>query len=109
MWGFAMSEANKEVVRRYVEAFNRGDLDGLCRLFAPDAVIYGVLGWGSVEQARPIWNDLIECWQIQLRVESLIAEGDGVAARYLERGTSVRPFRGGPPATGLGYEIVAME
>ena len=38
----AMSEANKEVVRRYVEAFNRGDVDELQQnVFAPDAVVQG--------------------------------------------------------------------
>src|SRR3954447_24818245 len=101
-----MLDANKQIVHQYVDAFNGGDLDGLCRLFAPDAVIYGVLGWGGVEQVRPIWKDLIECYQINLQVESMAAEGDVVAARYTERGKSVRPFRGGPAATGRGYEIV---
>jgi hypothetical protein len=32
-----------------------------------------------------------------------------VAVLYTERGTSVRSFRGDPPATGRSYEIVAME
>jgi steroid delta-isomerase-like uncharacterized protein len=104
-----MSDENKQVVLQYVEAFNRGDLDGLCRLFTPDAVIYGVLGWGDLDQVRPIWKDLIECYQLNLQVEGIIAEGNVVAVRYIERGTSVRPFRGGAPATGRSYEIVAME
>jgi steroid delta-isomerase-like uncharacterized protein len=104
-----MSEENKQIVRRYVDAFNRGDLEGLCRLFASDAVVHGVLGWGGIDQVRPIWKDLMECFQINLTLDGLIAEGDSVAARYVERGSSVRPFRGGPPATGKSYEIVAME
>ena len=49
----------KAVVLAYVEAFNRGDLDGVCQLFTKDAVVFGVLGWGTVEQARPVWKDLI--------------------------------------------------
>lgn len=104
-----MSEANREVVRRYADAFNRGDLDGLCRLFAPDAVVYGVLGWGGIDQVRPVWKDLIDCFRINLTIDGLVAEGDVVAARYVERGTSVKPFRGGSAATGKSYEIVAME
>jgi|ERR1044071_2851869 predicted ester cyclase len=62
-----MSEANKNIVRRYVEAFNRGDVETLQNeVFAPDAVVQG-------------------------------AEGDTVAARYTERGTFVGPFRGNQP------------
>jgi predicted ester cyclase len=38
----------------------------------------------------------------------MIAEGDTVAVRYVERGRSAAPFRGGP-VTGPSYEIVAME
>ena len=104
-----MSERNKAVVRAYVEAFNRGDLDGVCRCFAPDGVVQGVLGWGRIPEVRPIWQDLIDCFHLNLEVQAMVAEGDQVAVRYLERGTSVRPFRGGPGPTAKSYEIVAME
>jgi hypothetical protein len=56
----------KDLVLAYVDAFNRGDLEGVCKLFAKDALIWGVFGWGTLEQARPVWKDLIECLQIQL-------------------------------------------
>jgi hypothetical protein len=69
-----MSEP-KDVVLAYVDAFNRGDLDGLSRLFTDDALVWGVLGWGTIEQARPIWKDLIECLQIHLQVDAIISEG----------------------------------
>ncbi len=49
----------KEVVLAYVDAFNRSDLDALCDLFAPDALVWGVLGWGTIDQARPVWKDLM--------------------------------------------------
>ena len=103
-----MSEENKNIVLSYVEAFNRGDINGLCSLFAPDALIYGVLGWGEIDKARPIWQDLINCFNINLQVEAIITEGDTVSTRYTERGKSVQSFRGGS-VTGLPYEIVAME
>lgn len=99
---------SKDIVLRYVDAFNRGDLDTVCALFAGDAQIQGVLGWGGLEQVRPIWRDLIDCFNLNLQVDAIIAEGDVVACRYTERGKSVRSFRGGP-VTGLAYEIVAME
>jgi steroid delta-isomerase-like uncharacterized protein len=101
-------EANKSVVMEYVEAFNRGDMEALQRLFTPDALVYGVLGWGGLEQVVPIWRELHEAFSIKLQVEALIAEGDTVAVRYIERGTSVGTFRGQPP-TGQSFEVVAME
>ena len=38
----------------------------------------------------------------------MIAEGDRVAVRYIERGTFAGPFRGNQP-TGKSYELVALE
>jgi steroid delta-isomerase-like uncharacterized protein len=98
----------KGIICTYVNAFNRGDLDGVCKLFAPDAQIWGVLGFGTLEQARPVWRDLIDCLQIQLTVDAVIAEGCNVAVRYTERGKSVRAFRGAGP-TNKTYELLAME
>jgi steroid delta-isomerase-like uncharacterized protein len=106
--GFLMSEHNQQIVRAYVDAFNRGDIDALCKLFAPDALVYGVLGWGELDKVVPIWRDLIDCWRMQLQIESIAAQGNTVAVRYTERGQSVKPFRG-KPVTGGTYEVVAME
>jgi len=103
-----MCEANKQIVRDYVAAFNRGDIEALRRIFADDALIYGVLGWGNIDVAIPIWQQLHNAFAIQLTVEELVAEGDTVAARYTERGQSRGEFRG-KAATGKSYEIVAME
>ena len=72
----------KAVVLEYVNAFNRGDLDGVCHQFAPDALVYGVLGWGGIEKVRPIWQELITSFRVNLDVEMLIEEGEVVAARY---------------------------
>ena len=98
----------KEVVLAYVEAFNRGDLEGVCNLFTPGALIWGVLGWGPVEKARPVWNALMESLKIQLQVDGIVSEGNMVAVRFTERGRSVGEFMGKGP-TGRSYEITAME
>src|SRR5438105_11301038 len=101
-------EANKKIVLDYVDAFNRGDLEKLRSLFTEDAQVQGVLGWGGMDVVMPIWKELHEAFAIELQVEAIIAEGDMVAVRYLDRGTSVQSFRGGP-VTGKSYEVVAME
>ncbi len=101
-------EANKEIVRRYIAAFNGGDSAALRELFAPGAQIQGVLGFVDVEKAYGIWGELHAAYAIELTADSMIAEGDSVAVRYTERGTFRSPFRGQQP-TGKSYELVAME
>jgi len=101
-------EDNKRVVLEYVEAFNRGDMEALRRLFTDDALVYGVLGWGGLDAVVPIWEEIHAAFALNMSVEALAAEDDTVAVRYVERGTSVGSFRGGP-VTGRSFEVVAME
>ncbi|VXC02336.1 ester cyclase [Massilia sp. 9I] len=101
-------ELAKDVVRRYVDAFNRGDPDGLRVLLADDAEIQGVMGQGLFDRIAPVWRQLIEGYGMQLRVVGLIAEGNTVAARFVETGTFLHPAFGKEP-TGKSYELVAME
>jgi len=101
-------ERNKTLVRTYVDAFNRGDIEAVCRCFTPDAQVFGVLGWGGLDKARPVWEMLAQSFQMKLQVESIVAEGETVAVRFTERGKFVAPFRGLEP-TGQSYEVVAME
>jgi steroid delta-isomerase-like uncharacterized protein len=102
------TEENKKIVLEYVEAFNRLDIERLRELFAEDAVIYGVLGSGGMDTAVEIWKELRAAFAVNLQVDSIVAEGDTVAVRYTERGTSRGSFRGSP-VTGKSFETVAME
>lgn len=105
-----MSEESgqKSVVRAYVDAFNRGDVDAVCAQFTEDAQVFGVLGWGGLEAVRPIWQELVCSLRMHLQVEAMAEEGDTVAVRYIERGTFAEAFRGIEP-TGRTYEVTAME
>jgi len=108
MNGMTQQEENKAIVLRYVDAFNRGDLDALRALFADDAEIQGVLAQGMMDKILPIWRQLIEGYGLQFTVEDICAERDVVAVRYTERGTFRAPAFGNEP-TGKSYELVAME
>lgn len=79
-----LSELNKSVAAQYVEAFNHGNEA------APRILFTG------------------ESFAIELSVVSMIGEGTPVAARYVERGTFVKSFRGQEPA-GKSYKLTAME
>ena len=99
---------NKAIVQQYVEAFNTGDFGRLRGLFAPDAVIYGALGWGSLDEVLPGWYDLHHGLALKLQIEDMIEEGDVVAVRYRESGAFVGPYRGQSPNE-RSYELVAIE
>ena len=103
----SIEEESKSVVRHYVEAFNRGDLQALKSLLADGAEIQGVMGKGLIEKVEPLWRQLIEGYGMQLRIEGLIAEGNVVAARYVESGTFRAPAFGNEP-TGKSYTLIAM-
>lgn len=103
-----VEERNKQLVRDYVDAFNRGDLEAVCALFAEDAEIQGVLGEGVIERVLPVWRQLVDGYGMQLTIEEIVAEGDAVAVCYTERGTFRAPAFGKQP-TGTSYELVAME
>ena len=101
-------EIAKQVVLKYVDAFNNGDLHELHSLLADDAEIQGVFGKGLFEKIEPVWRQLIEGYGMQLNVQGIIAEGNIVAVRYVESGTFRAPAFGHQP-TGKSYELVAME
>jgi steroid delta-isomerase-like uncharacterized protein len=104
----SIEDDSKAVVRTYVDAFNRGDLPALKALLADDAEIQGVMGRGMFDKVEPVWRQLIEGYGMQLRIEGLIAEGNIVAARYVESGTSCAKAFGAEP-TGKSYTLIAME
>ena len=102
---------NEEVVRAYVEAFNSGDWDRIPSLFTKDANIRGVLGWGGLEFALPIWRELHDNMQMRLHIDDLIVSEEKAAALCTETGSFESPFRGlpGEQPTHKAYEVVAME
>lgn len=86
-----MSEANKDLIRRYQEAYNRGELDVLDDILAPD---WFTNNWPrdlmeqSVENAKALHGMRLEGFpDLKTTTECLIAEGDWVVQRLTERGT----------------------
>jgi predicted ester cyclase len=103
--------ANEETVRAYVAAMNSGDWDAMERLFAPDAMIRGVLGWGGLDVAIPVWRELHDGMNMHLEIEDLVSSGDTVVVRFTETGRFTGAFRGlsDHEPTCKSYEIQAIE
>lgn len=47
------SQSNKQIVLAYVDAFNR-DEEKMQPLFADDALVFGVFGWGNLDRVVPL-------------------------------------------------------
>lgn len=107
-FNFIVMDAQKALIVEYTRLFNEGKLDALTKLFTEDALVHGVLGWGSVQEVLPIWEALVDGLGIQLHIEDLLSENQQVVARMTETGISRAPFLG-HPATGHTFSLLAME
>jgi predicted ester cyclase len=91
-----MSEENKDMVRRMVEAINSGEDDAAVdELFAPRAARRVKRLFAEFRSAFPDWQE---------ETVELVAEGDTVAGRFKCSGTHRGEFLGEAP-TGKRMEV----
>ena len=108
-----MSEANKELVRRHFEEiFNRKDLAVADELMAEDYLEHAVAPFGQAEPGKvngPAAMRQTAQWllaqfpDLHMTVETIIAEGDTVAARVFSEGTNLGRLNGVVPPTGKRF------
>ena len=104
------AEENKEIVRRYQEAYNRNDFEALSEVLAEDArtpkILPGVPS--GLEGAKAVHQMMLEAFpNFHTRIDDLIAEGDKVVARITMMGTNTGTFMGMPP-TGKTVEFTGI-
>jgi steroid delta-isomerase-like uncharacterized protein len=103
-----MSTANKEVVRRLYEAWDRQDLDAAASLVAEDFVNHS-----SNSQGREGIHEEGQYWfaafpDAKVSIEDLLADGDRVAVRLRATATHQGEFLGTPP-TGKAVEMSEID
>jgi steroid delta-isomerase-like uncharacterized protein len=106
---------NKELLDRYVELYNAGDLDACMELYAESAsqrMHDGV--FEGIESIRErLARDLTAFPDAKYVVESFFAEGDLFADEWTFTGTNTGPLRlpdgSEAPPTGRSVEIKGME
>ena len=89
-----MSQENVEIVRRMVEAFNRGDVDGVTASFGeqcalhepPEAVDTPRAGFRGHDGIRKWMANLRETAEIQFEPTGFITNGDSVLSEWVGRG-----------------------
>ena len=104
------TEANKALVRSFVEAFNAGDLDGLAAAFAPNVVVHnsGAPDPLNLEGFRQLAAVFLAAFPDgKHTIDDMIVEGDKVVTRITYRGAHTGDLMGIPP-TGKHVTTSAM-
>jgi steroid delta-isomerase-like uncharacterized protein len=104
-------EKNKELVRRFYAAIERGDFDALHDMVHPDFVFYN-----QVDVPRPGVAGLVDSEKKNFDayesfifpIETMVAEGDKVAAYMIFEGKGYRSDAAGVPANGKDVRISLM-
>ena len=95
------TERNKEIVRRYQDAYNSNELDVLDELLAPDWKTQAFptsLMEQTIENVKAVHRSLLEAFpDLHITTHELIAEGDVVVQSYTVRGTHQGEMAGLPP------------
>jgi steroid delta-isomerase-like uncharacterized protein len=85
--------ANSELLDRYVELYNEGDLDGVMDLYAEDAVQLMPEGIfeGKAAIRERLARELVAC-DIDWKVESFVEQGDSFCDEWSFVATHTGPF-----------------
>ena len=100
----AMSTAeNRDICRRFFDqVVSNGDLNAVDEICSPDYRLHATLS-GPEAIDRQALKELVASWRSsfpdgKITVEDIVAEGDLVAVRMLERGTHLGEFSGMSPS-----------
>ena len=104
----SMSEQNKAVVRRFLEAITKQDMAALGQVVDANIVIHSPPGMPTLRGLDALKQALFGfssgALDLRATVEDALAEGDKVAARITLRGTHKGDFFG-VPATGKQFTL----
>ena len=103
-----MSEANKSLIRKYVETWNRGDLEGLCQYWSSDMRHYTRASAHDYDAVKGIVGSFMNAFpDLQFQIDDIVAEGDRVVTRMTARATNTGSYMGLPP-TGKQINCTVM-
>ena len=103
-------EANKAIVRKYIELWDTGNLALADEVLAPDFVdhVHPELAPGPESVKKEVVAFRAAFPDAKARVEQMIGEGDTVAFRFSSQATHQAAFAGFPP-TGKEVVITGMD
>jgi predicted ester cyclase len=106
-----VSEENKALVRRLIKEVEKGDLNGVSKVLAPDFVDHDLLPDQEPDREsykRSLSEDRAAFSDFDITIEDQIAEGDKVVTRFTWRGTHDRGKSMGMAPTGKKVEVKAI-
>ena len=104
-------EENKQLVRRFYEAIEKGDFNALHDMVHEDFVFYNQVDtpWPGVQGLVDSEKKNFDSWErYRFPIETLVAEGDKVAAYMLFEGEGYRTETFGIPPNGRNIRISLM-
>lgn len=100
------TEANKALVRTWIDAWVRNDVVFLNQIFAPTYTVNGKrIGIEGVQQAVQFLHSVLSDPSAEL--DDIVAEGDRVVIRWTIRGRQMGDFMG-VPATDRPLELTGI-
>ncbi len=106
-----LSEAGRAAIRRYFDAFNRGDVEGMLAELTEDVAHH--VNEGEVRHGKALFAQFCahmnSCYRERLTDMVVLATPDGArgAAEYTVNGTYLRTDTGLPEARGQTYVLPA--
>jgi len=104
-------EATRGLVKRYYDAFNAGNVDGMLDSLSDDVAHH--VNEGAVRVGKPAFAEfcahMTRCYREELTDMVVMADPDGTraAAEFTVNGTYLETDEGLPPATGQTYVLPA--
>lgn len=90
-------EANKTIIRRFIETWNAGDLQGITAFWSPD-IIHHTRADHDLEDISASYQVVMQAFpDLQWQIDDIIAEGDKVVTRLTGYATHQGSFMGVPP------------
>jgi steroid delta-isomerase-like uncharacterized protein len=104
------TQANKAVLQRFIDGYNRGDLSVIDTLVAEDFVDHSRPFVPPGRNALRAFHDALSAAisDIRIRIDELIAEGDTVVFRGVVTGTHTGPLLG-VPATYRAFALGVID
>ena len=103
-----MSDSNKALIKRMVDTFNSGNLDGLDQVYAIDAKFHGAMGveLSGLEDLKGYFQTFVDAFSDLPTIgDPIVAEGDMVVVHFVVSGTHTSDLEDIPP-TGKRIEEV---
>jgi len=101
-------ECNRSIVLGFLDLWNKGDFEGMSRLWAPDMVHHTRTGTYGPSQVFSLIAGFMQAFpDLGFTIDNIVAEGDFVATRMTARATQRQPFMGVQP-TGREIKCTVM-